>query len=200
MDRLQAIGTFAATLAPGELHRLEAVARELIPESLPHEVAYEIVLQSHLFFGYPQAIEAAKLFREVLRQKGVGPPGGRIDEDGIDRFRERGEEMCRRVYQPNYTKLMENMRAISPELSAWMVTDGYGKVLSRPGPTPLEREIASIVFLSISNHPVQLFSHIRGAKNLGTTSNQLLTVLRLCGLKKEQVELSDRTISEVFSK
>ncbi len=128
-------------------------------------------MQSYLFFGYAQAIESAKIFSHNLAGRGLVIPHLPDIASEIADLRKRGEGLCRTIYAPNYERLVANMAAISPELSNWMVVEGYGKVLSRPGPTELEREIASIVFLAISGHPVQLYSHVRGARNLGAPGN-----------------------------
>ena len=106
--------------------------------------------------------------------------------------------LCREIYAPNFERLVANMASVSPELSKWMVEEGYGKVLSRPGPTGLEREVASIVFLSISGHPVQLYSHVRGARNLGATRELLVSVVDEAELNEAQASLIQGTIAKVF--
>ncbi len=90
------------------------------------------------------------------------------------------------------------MAVVSPELSDWMIDEGYGKVLSRPGPTELEREIASVVFLAISDHPVQLYSHIRGAKNLGASEALMVSISEHSDLSESQQKLVLSTIEKVY--
>ena len=106
--------------------------------------------------------------------------------------------MCATIYSPNFERLVANMASVSPELAEWMVVEGYGKVLSRPGPTALEREVASIVFLANSNHPVQLYSHVRGARNLGATAEQLAAVMAAAGLAEPQRRLIAGTVARVY--
>jgi alkylhydroperoxidase/carboxymuconolactone decarboxylase family protein YurZ len=95
---------------------------------------------------------------------------------------------------------MSNLGKASPELAEWMMVDGYSKVLSRPGPTALEREIASIVFLAISGHQVQLHSHVRGARNLGATPEFIKSALGAGVLSREQTVAVETKVEQVFRK
>ncbi len=156
------------------------------------------MLQSYLFFGYPQAIEALRTFTETINEMELSRPRATEEKGSVEQIRKRGEELCGTIYHPNYEQLIDNMTGISRELADWMVTEGYGRVLSRPGPKQLEREIASIVFLTCSNHPVQLFSHVRGARNLGADPERLRKAVLSSGLTDEQRKLADSTIGRVF--
>lgn len=198
MDRIRFVGKLANALSPGKSEELEKALATLVPDSISVEVAYEIVLQSYLFFGYAQAIESAKLFHGNLTRRGLKIPHSPDVAFDSASLRKRGETLCRSIYAPNFERLVANMAEVSPELSHWMVEEGYGKVLSRPGPTGLEREIASIVFLAGSGHPVQLFSHVRGARNLGATREFLVSVIGEAGMAKPQLELIQGTIDKVF--
>ena len=51
--------------------------------------------------------------------------------DDVAEWTRRGEQTCRAVYGSHYEKLRQNIRALHPALDAWMITEGYGKVLSR---------------------------------------------------------------------
>ena len=198
VERLSAIGILAFSLAPGNLERLKEKLPKLVPVSLPCSVAYELVLQSHLFFGFAQAIEAAKLFCEF--EASYGLKADRFETESVPRkiLTARGESLCRRIYDPNFDRLQGNMRAFSPELATWMIDDGYGKVLSRPGPETIEREIASIVFLGCSGHPVQLFSHVRGAKNLGASSDLILKATSGSGMSAAQCGSVSLAVKKAF--
>jgi alkylhydroperoxidase/carboxymuconolactone decarboxylase family protein YurZ len=200
MERVSAIVALAATLSPGNLDHLRRILPEVVPVPLPPIVAYEILLQSLLFFGFAQAIEAAKVFAEVVPlEKGDGGFAP-VDDAGIEERQRRGRALGEKIYYPNFERLMSNLGKVSPELAEWMVEDGYSKVLSRPGPTALEREIASIVFLTISGHPVQLHSHLRGARNLGATPDSIRSVLGNGVLSRKQMDVVDTKIEQVFRK
>lgn len=159
--RLHLVASLAAVVGLSDLKPLRVRLQDFLPDKLPPRTAYEIVLQSYLFFGYAQAIEACKVFADVLREKSLPLIVSQVDSVTSEVIRKRGEKLCRRIYAPNFERLIGNMREVSPELAEWMVVEGYGKVLSRPNAGTVEREVASIVYLSISGHPVQLYSHVR---------------------------------------
>ncbi len=48
-----------------------------------------------------------------------------------------------------------------------MVVEGYGKVLGRPGLTLVIRELCIIATLAVTGASKQLYSHLRGALNVG---------------------------------
>jgi alkylhydroperoxidase/carboxymuconolactone decarboxylase family protein YurZ len=171
----------------------------VVPQPLPAIVAYELLLQSYLFFGYPQAIEVMRVFARVRQELGIAAPDA-DDQPTLAEMRSRGEIRCREIYHPNFEQLQENMKTISAELADWMLIEGYGKVLSRSGPSKLEREIASIIFLACSHHPVQLFSHVRGARNLGITKDELLQVVTQADLESDKLKLVTDTIRDVFTR
>jgi alkylhydroperoxidase/carboxymuconolactone decarboxylase family protein YurZ len=200
MERVKAIAALAAALSPGNLGRLRAMLPDIVPVPLPSVVAYEVLLQSHLFFGFAQAIEAAKVFAETVQRERPNASFASTDEATSEELRRRGRALCEQIYYPNFERLMSNLEKASPELAEWMMVDGYSKVLSRPGPTALEREIASIVFLAISGHQVQLHSHVRGARNLGATPEFIRLALEACALSREQIGAVETKVEQVFPK
>lgn len=200
MQRESAIARLAYLTAPGNLPLLGEFVRRSVPHPIPLGSAYEIILQSYLFFGYPQAIEALRVFSQALGDSGLARTAREDGSIPPDEIRRRGQALCRQIYQPNYEQLIQNMKSISVELAEWMVTEGYGRVLSRPGPAKIEREIASIVFLACSYHPVQLFSHVRGARNLGASAEMLMQAVATAGLPQERFELVSATVQRVFDK
>ena len=113
----------------------------------------ELLLQSILMVGYPRAPAA--------------------DPDATyDRVREweaRGAEACRRIYGPNYDRLRENVRALHPAADTWMLVEGYGRTLSRPGLDLKRRELCTVAQTAVLDTPRQLHSHLRGALNAGAT-------------------------------
>jgi 4-carboxymuconolactone decarboxylase len=69
---------------------------------------------------------------------------------------------------------MERMEGLHPELAAWILEDGYGRVLSRPGLTGRERELLAVAALAaLPGAGPQLESHERGARRLGATAAEV---------------------------
>mmetsp|Transcript_34843 Transcript_34843/g.56394 ORF Transcript_34843/g.56394 Transcript_34843/m.56394 type:complete len:100 (-) Transcript_34843:45-344(-) len=69
------------------------------------------------------------------------------------------------------------MALLHPDLDQWMVRVGYGMILSRPGPTPRERELCAVAALAGLSVSPQLISHIRGALRVGATREECRAVL-----------------------
>jgi 4-carboxymuconolactone decarboxylase len=120
----------------------------------------EVLLQSYLFLGYPIALNAFALWREI---SGRGP--GRGSRDDWEGWRSRGEHVCRVVYGGQYDGLRRNVRALHPDMERWMVVEGYGKVLGRTSLDLPTRELCIVALLVVLGAPRQLYSHLRGALN-----------------------------------
>ena len=134
----------------------------------------EIILQSYLFAGFPRALNAARAWRSVSgRQAPSEDPEASAD---LNLWRERGEETCEIVYGDSYEKLRKNIRDLHPALDEWMIVDGYGKVLSRPGVHLRTRELCVVAACAVSGQQRQLHSHLRGALNAGSSSGELAAV------------------------
>jgi 4-carboxymuconolactone decarboxylase len=150
---------------------LKQAARELAPAEVE-----EAILQSYLFLGYPIALNAFATWREV---SGLSSPHGTPDDWGG--WGTRGEDVCRRVYGGQYEGLRRNVRVLHPDMERWMVVEGYGKVLGRPGLDLATRELCIAALLSVLRTPRQLYSHLRGALNAGAGPAEVEEALGLAG-------------------
>src|SRR6185503_9327243 len=92
-------------------------------------------------------------------------------------WRERGEETCAIVYGDHYERLRKNIRQLHPALDEWMIVDGYGKVLSRPGVDLRTRELCVVAACAVSGQQRQLHSHLHGALNAGASAATVGAVL-----------------------
>lgn len=124
----------------------------------------EVLLQSHLFVGFPDTLNALALWREVSGTP--APPS--IGEDPAT-WEARGERVCAAVYGANYGALRINVGRLHPDVDGWMATGGYGRVLGRPGLELATRELCVAALLAVWNVPRQLHSHLRGALNAGSS-------------------------------
>lgn len=129
----------------------------------------EVLLQAHLFVGYPLALDAVALWRSLTgsRPVQVGDDAGRED------WAARGAEVCATVYGGQYARLRENIARLQPTYERWMVEDGYGRVLGRPGLPLAVRELCIVGQLVALGAPRQLYSHLRGARNAGCTEAEI---------------------------
>jgi 4-carboxymuconolactone decarboxylase len=128
----------------------------------------ELVLQSYLFCGFPRALNAAREWRRVAPT--LAPTTDDAEDFGLaDEWRERGELTCAAVYGSMYEKLRLNVRDLHPALDAWMVVEGYGKVLGRPGLDLPRRELCIVAACAATGQDRQLHSHLHGALNVGVS-------------------------------
>ena len=76
-----------------------------------------------------------------------------------------------------YDRLRVNIRALHPELDEWMIVEGYGKVLSRPGLDLPRRELCIVAACAASEQDRQLHSHLHGAINVGVAPEVLTATI-----------------------
>jgi 4-carboxymuconolactone decarboxylase len=132
----------------------------------------EMILQSYLFAGFPRALNAA---REWRRLSGAEAPASDAGEkyERAGEWRVRGEATCATVYGPFYDRLRANIRALHPALDAWMIVEGYGKVLGRPELDLKRRELCIVAACAASRQSRQLHSHLHGARHAGATAAEI---------------------------
>jgi 4-carboxymuconolactone decarboxylase len=73
---------------------------------------------------------------------------------------------------------MQNLSQKSPELADWIIEEGYGKVLSRPGAELHLRELFSAGLLAATGFPKQLFAHLRALVEMGEEPRGLAAFVR----------------------
>ena len=150
----------------------------------------EVILQSHLFVGFPDALNALATWREVSGLPAPGP----IGEDPAE-WEARGARVCEAVYGANYAKLRQNVRGLHPDVDGWMVTGGYGRVIGRPGLDLATRELCLVALLAVWNVPRQLHSHLRGALNAGASAGQVDAAVEIaCGFLEPDAAAAVRAL------
>lgn len=145
--------------------------------SVPPEWMEEVVLQSYLFAGFPRALNAAREWRRALGGSGAERKEKVESYENVFSWRMQGEETCEIVYGKNYEKLRKNIRALHPALDDWMIVEGYGKVLSRPGLDLQRRELCIIAACVAAGQDRQLHSHLHGALNAGAGARAVTATL-----------------------
>jgi 4-carboxymuconolactone decarboxylase len=136
----------------------------------------EIILQSYLFAGFPRALNAARAWR-VASERPAPAEDPESSIANLDMWRELGERTCKIVYGDSYERLRENVRQLHPALDEWMIVDGYGKVLSRPGVDLRTRELCVVAACAVAGQQRQLHSHLHGALNAGASPTEVGLVL-----------------------
>jgi len=133
----------------------------------------EAILQSILFLGYPAGMEGMARWRRVSGLQAPTSP----DPRGREAWSAQGARLLAQVYGTQAPMVRERMAAMHPDLSVWMLEEGYGKVLSRPGLSVGERELLNCALLAVQDAPRQLYSHLRGALLVGEGIPEIEAVL-----------------------
>ena len=170
----------AAAVATGKVPELDARLAAAREARVPGLWIEELLLQSMLVVGYPLALVAFAVWREMA---GPTAEGGHAAEplahEDWQAWADRGAAVCREVYGRAYHKLLLNLRALHPALEDLVLVDAYGKVIGRPGLDLKRRELATVAAIAVLGTAQQLHSHLRGALNTGASVEQVEAVLEL---------------------
>jgi 4-carboxymuconolactone decarboxylase len=174
-DATRHLVRIAAAIAGAGEHTTRSIMEAAVGRLDPSLVD-EVILQSYLFAGFPRTLNAARVWRTAS-----GRPAPATDQDAestdTTEWSARGEVTCRTVYGESYEMLRRNIRELHPALDTWMITDGYGKVLSRPGLDLIARELCIVAACAASGQQRQLHSHLHGALNAGASPVTVSAVL-----------------------
>jgi 4-carboxymuconolactone decarboxylase len=190
-DTTRVLIEISGALAGGSAGRLDAALRAAIGVAAP-EAVEEALLQSYLFLGYPAALRGLAAWRRISELPALAEPA----RDSAA-WEKRGEKICALVYAGQYERLRANIAALHPDMERWMVVEGYGKVLGRPGLDLITRELCIVALLASQDSGPQVYSHLRGALNAGADESDVdEAVRRLLGsLPAERA----RVLSEQWS-
>ena len=184
--RVGALVRFSARIATGGDEAMRAACVECVGALVPVRWVEELLLQSYLFCGFPRTLNATREWRRI---SGVPAPAATAeptpDSLGVgaqyEQWRAQGEATCAIVYGGFYAKLRHTIVALHPELDEWMIVEGYGKILSRPGLALQLRELCIVAACVAGAQERQLHSHLHGSLNAGVPAGevrQCLEVLR----------------------
>ena len=137
-DETRELVRLAAAVTGGD----EPAIRQAVAHAhslIRHVWVEELLLQTYLFAGFPRALNAMREWRRLAPTSGPD-----ADARSIDDWRRDGERTCAAVYGRMYERLRENIRDLHERLDDWMITEGYGKVLSRPGLDLPRRELCIV--------------------------------------------------------
>jgi 4-carboxymuconolactone decarboxylase len=163
-DATRALIRLAATITAGtEQNVRDALAAS---SNIPAVWTEELILQTYLFAGFPRALNAMREWRRIQPS-----PAASVGPSSPDDWRRDGEQTCAAVYGDMYERLRENIEGLHPLLDEWMITEGYGKVLSRPGLDLMRRELCIVAACAAAGQERQLHSHLHGALNVGVPAD-----------------------------
>ena len=168
---LAALIRLSARIAGGTETEIRSGCEEVLAAKTPGVWVEEAILQAYLFAGFPRALNAT---REWRRTSGLAAPSAdEMPAPDLERWRAEGEATCATVYGKFYEKLRHNIVALHPALDDWMIVEGYGKILSRPGLELKLRELCIVAACVASAQDRQLHSHLHGALNAGASADEV---------------------------
>lgn len=172
--------SLAILIATGDEPTLRGGMARAVERALDPQWVEELMLQSYLFAGFPRALNAAREWRRASGRRAPTEDEA-VDPARVGQFRERGERTCATVYGDMYDRLRTNIRALHPALDTWMIDDGYGKVLGRPGLDLRRRELCIVAVCAALQQERQLHAHLHGALNAGATPAEIEGALEIAG-------------------
>jgi len=169
-DATRALVQLSAALASGSEDDVRGALQRAMATT-PHDWIEELLLQTYLFAGFPRALNG---MREWRRLSPAPAPGTLVRNDAAVTT---GEVTCARVYGDMYSRLRKNIATLHPRLDEWMIAEGYGKVLSRPGLDLGRRELCIVAACAATGQDRQLQSHLHGARNVGVSDTVISSAL-----------------------
>jgi 4-carboxymuconolactone decarboxylase len=199
-DSLRHLVRIAAAIAGSNEETTRQVMEQAVG-SADSTAVDEVILQSYLFAGFPRTLNAARTWRAVSGTLAPKSDAAASMTNG-KLWEQQGEQTCEIVYGDSYKLLRENIQKLHPALDAWMITDGYGKVLSRPQLELGIRELCIVAACAASGQQRQLHSHLHGALNAGVPRQKLASAIEsLTGLVSEdELKMCRSLLSHVVSK
>lgn len=173
------LGAVLALVSISEFDTLEFYLNFLLDRGLHPSDIHEILLQSHLFAGFPRAITGLEIFVRSLRNQGLDLRDFRnMESHKREKRLRRGRKLFEKVYRNNAKAVLKSLRSLSPQYDRWVLEDAYGCVLSRPFLSGKVRELCAVAALTVTGGPRQLRSHIMGAVNVGAHAGEVENVIR----------------------
>ena len=133
----------------------------------------EAIFQQVVFAGIGRTINAFALWETQRPQRRAEHAEKAVRRRSAAAWRKRGETVCRRIYGRDYAALRRRMARLHPDLDAWVIEEGYGKVMSRPILGLRCRERMAVTVLAALRLWPQLRSHLGGALRIGVTPEDL---------------------------
>ncbi|WP_337865977.1 hypothetical protein [Ignavibacterium sp.] len=171
MTAIEILSIISAAAAANNSEKFDSFVHLALSKKISKKKIYEALLQNYLFCGFPSALFYLKKFHHLSK---YNPKIYRLNLDGL---KEKGIKYSKLIYGDKLPKLISNVKKFSPELAEWLITEGYGKVLSRKHLSMKEREACIISVLSVQMFEEQLISHLYGGIRNGLSVKQISALI-----------------------
>ena len=142
----------------------------------PRELV-ELVILSIAITGFPGAINATGLVRELFNERGVDfSPIPAASDSGEDRFL-RGLQYLERIGSLSGLG-GQDVSSSAPDLARWAIEFAAGDVLARGGLTEKQKHLSAVAMLaSVGNRTDALRAHLTAALRSGVSRDEIIEVL-----------------------
>ncbi len=162
----------SALIALGRWDELGAL-RRAAPAGEPDRRWREVVLQAHLFAGFPRVVEAASV---LAAAGGLGACEADERESAPPELAA-GRALFDAIYGARAEAVRAELAGFHPVLARWIDEHAYARVLARPGLGADRRELCAVAALAAQGQDRQLASHARGAVRLGASPAEVRETL-----------------------
>jgi 4-carboxymuconolactone decarboxylase len=178
------LGLALAAAATARHDAQAAVLAVCLERGTPVDALIEAALMTHLFAGFPRAIEAFAVVEEAVARAGATWPSpvGAAASSTDAAHRTTGIDAFVRIYGAQADRVRARLSTFTPVFERAVLEDAYGRILSRPGLDPRTRELMSVCALTALDLPRQLHSHLKGALACGATVDDLEESVNLAAL------------------
>jgi alkylhydroperoxidase/carboxymuconolactone decarboxylase family protein YurZ len=170
-DRLLVVA--GASIWRGDWPRFVDAATAARAHQVPRAELEECLLQAVLFCGFPRVVTAFEQLTAAW--PAASPPGG----GGVpaDERRAAGSALFAAIYGKNDAAVRGLLASFHGEFHDFVLEAAYGRILARPGLSPLRRELLAVGLLAAQDQRRQFLAHARGALAFGADRLQLREVL-----------------------
>lgn len=184
----QSLATIAALEAKGDLQRLEPAINEALDNGLTVNQVKEALSQLYAYTGFPRSLNALGVLQRVVADRELqgkpvtmGPDAAPLPED-YDALKQGTEVQTRLTGTPfNYE--------FAPQTDYYLKAHLFGDIFARNTLTDAEREIVTVSAISaLEGCEPQLIAHVRGARNMGVTDDELHAIPRVLAATVGKVE------------
>ncbi|MCC7171641.1 MAG: carboxymuconolactone decarboxylase family protein [Planctomycetes bacterium] len=175
------LGAALAAAATGRHQAQAEVVTTCLSLGVSAEQCVEGALMTHLFAGFPRAIEAFAIVEDAVRRAGgtwprAPGPIARIDANAQ---RSAGAALFTLIYGSHAQRVRQRLAQFDPAFERAVLEDAYGRILARPGLDARTRELMSVCVLTALDLPRQLHSHMKGAVAAGATVDDIEEMVNL---------------------
>lgn len=144
------------------------------------EEIVEVIIQMSSYSGFPSALNAINILKEVIKDRKIVFEAVKEDKNG-DRF-SIGVERLSQLEKNQVQILKDNLDDIAPDMVEYIIAYGYGDVYSRKNLSVKMRQIATIAALTaMGTAKPQLAFHIKAGLKVGLTKEEIIeTIILMC--------------------